>query len=194
LGDLVSKCQGISLLLSPAVAAGLSSSSLPAREDTSTNLTSHIPEEAALPYSLVFIFQLCLLNMSPELVCVYPLVASNVIWALGEMIITLDGSVARLYGPTLANHVILLLKEVLNPSSSFATAGAAWHDGTLVTLKQNISITLGRIAMMCPHEIADESQSMLLSKDSLEGWLRYVPPPDLTITFCPSHSCSQSEH
>jgi hypothetical protein len=129
--------------------------------------------------------------MSPDLVQVYPLVASNVIWALGEMVILLDPSVSRLYGPTLANHVILLLKEVLNPSSPFATAGAAWQDGTLVTLKQNISISLGRIATMCPLEIADESQSMLLSKDSLEGWFRSVPPsPSLT----PSHRLTRLGH
>lgn len=167
----MSKCRSVSLLLVPAISSGLANSSLPFREDTNTNLTSHHSPE--VPFAIVFIFQLCILNMSIEVAKIYPLVASNSIWALGEMIITLENSIARIYGPILANHVILLLKGVLSPTSSFAAAAAAWQDGTIVTLKQNLSICLGRIAMMCPHEITDESQSMLLSKDTLEGWFRY---------------------
>lgn len=170
LGDLVSKCHSVSLLLTSTITSGLSGSTLPAREDTNTNFTS-LPVD--VPFSVVFIFQLCILNMSIEVAKIYPLVASNAIWSLGELIITLDTSIARIYGPTLANHVILLLQGVTAPSSSFAAAAAAWQDGTLITLKQNLSICLGRIAMMCPHEIADENHSMLLSKETLESWFRY---------------------
>jgi hypothetical protein len=170
-GDLVSKCRCISLLFAPAISQRLISIPLPSREDTSTNLTSHPSDE--IPYSIIFLFQLCLLNMSTELTKVFPLVSSNVIWSLGEMVLTLENSIARIYGPILANHVLLLLKEVSNPSPSFATAVVSWADGnTLVTLKQNLCICLGRIAMMCPQEIADDNQSMLCTKEALEGWFR----------------------
>ena len=170
-GDLVSKCRCISLLFAPSISQGLANNSLPTREDTSTNLTSHPSPE--IPYVINFIFQLCLLNMTLDVTKVFPLVSSNVIWSLGEMVLTLENSIARIYGPILANHLLLLLKEVSNPSPSFATAVVSWADGgTLVTLKQNLSICLGRIAMMCPQEIVDDNQSMLCTKEALEGWFR----------------------
>lgn len=110
--------------------------------------------------------------MEPKITTSYPLVASNAIWSLGEMIITLDSSIISYCGPILANHILLLLKETTNPSMAFQTAQIGWHDGTLVTLQQNIAISLGRIAMMCPHQIVDSNQSFLLTKESLRGWFR----------------------
>ena len=172
LGDLVSECQCITLFLSPAIAAGLSSATLPSREDTQTNLlVNQLPH---LPLPVAFVFQLCLLNIEPKLTESYPLVASNAIWSLGEMVITLDSSIIVECGPILANHILLLLKIVSSPSISFATAQISWLDGTLVTLKQNMAIALGRIAMMCPHQIVDLNQSLLISKDSLTAWFRYA--------------------
>lgn len=169
----MSKCRSISLLFAPSISQALVNTPLPSREDTSTNLTSHHPSAVEIPYAVSFLFQLCLLNMSTEVTKVYPLVSSNVIWSLGEMILTLENSIAQIYGPILANHVLLLLKEVSNPSASFAIAMGSWADGgTVVTLKQNLSICLGRIAMKCPQEIVDDNQSMLCTKEALEGWFR----------------------
>lgn len=123
----------------------------------------------------------------------YPLVASNAIWSLGEMVITLDSSIISECGPILANHIILLLKEVTNPSMSFATAQIAWPDGTLLTLKQNIAISLGRIAMMCPQNIVNSEISLLFFKESLEGWFRLVSFSYLNYSFFPFiHSFTHS--
>lgn len=171
LGVLVSKCQCITLFLSPAIAAILSTSTLPTREDTQTNLTMN-QSSSNIPIPVAFVLQLCLLNMETKITASYPLVASNAIWSLGEMIITLDTSIILECGPILANHILLLLKETINPSQSFQTAQIGWHDGTLITLQQNIAISLGRIAMMCPHQIVDLNQSFLLTKESLRGWFR----------------------
>jgi hypothetical protein len=112
--------------------------------------------------------------METNLTSLYPLVASNSIWALGEMVITLDSSILRPIGVILINHILILLKTTLHPPPSFSTAVTNWGDGTLNTLKQNLAITLGRIAMMCPNEAVDEVHSMLLATESLEGWFRSV--------------------
>jgi hypothetical protein len=142
---------------------------LPARGDTGVNLLD-IPSDA--PPGIAYMLQLCLLNMHEEVAKSAPLVSNNAVWAVGEMCLALGHDGCFTVVPSLANHIAMLLMSVVSSVSSVAQL--SWDGDTPVVLRQNLAISLGRLCMICPDEVAQDMESPLLSPDCLHAWCRWV--------------------